>query len=182
MSAITRPDGSYGAVAKIFHWLTVPLMVGAIATGCVIGFIRDSSKFDFYTIHESIGFTLLLVAIARIIWRRLSPPPPLPDHLPANMRLAANAVHHALYAALIIQPVLGFFGANAWGFPMAGPTAYLGFINFPTIMPKMEWLGWLLLELHKYLGWAIIPLLLAHIAGAIYHHAIRRDGTLMRMV
>ncbi len=182
MSGITRPDGSYGAVAKIFHWVSVPLMIFAIASGCVIGFIRDSSKFEFYAIHESLGFTLFLVAVARLAWRRFNPPPPLPDHLPPLMRRAAEGAHHALYAALIIQPVLGFFGTNAWGFPMAGATAYLGFIDFPKFMEVNATLGTILLAAHKYLGWAIIALLFAHIGGAIYHHTIRRDGTLMRII
>lgn len=182
MSGIARPDGSYGAIAKIFHWVSVPLMLGAITTGFVVGYVRDSSKMDFYMIHESLGFTLLLVAIARIAWRRISPPPPLPGHLPPLMRRVARGAHLALYTVLILQPLLGFIGSNAWGFPMAGATAYLGFIDFPVFMPKNETLGTVLLAMHKYLGWTIVPLLGAHVAGAIYHHAIRRDGTLMRMI
>ena len=50
------------------------------------------------------------------------------------MRKAAAATHHGLYALLILQPLLGFFATNAWGFPMQGKTAYLGFIHLPKFM------------------------------------------------
>jgi len=102
--------------------------------------------------------------------------------LPAPMRLAATAVHHALYGALILQPLLGFFTTNAFGFPMQGATAYLGFIDLPKFMPAWEGLANILLWMHQTLGWAIVGLLAAHIGAVIFHQAIRKDGTLIRMV
>ncbi len=182
MSGITRPDGSYNAVAKIFHWLTAPLLLAAIATGFTIAHTRDASKMGFYAIHESLGFTILMLAVARLLWRRFNPPPPLPDHFPRPLRQVAAGAHHALYAALILQPLLGFFATNAFGFPMRGQTAYLGFIDFPKFMEGNETLAWILLGAHQWLAWLLVPLLLAHIGGAIWHHSIRRDGTLMRMI
>lgn len=180
--SVTHPDGSYNALAKIFHWVTVPLLVAALASGFTIGHIAEPSKLMFYAIHESLGLTILLVAIARLAWRRISPPPPLPDHLPRPMRIAANAVHHLLYAALIIQPLLGFFTTNAYGFPMQGATAYLGLIDLPKFMDAWEGLAKVLLTAHWLLGWTLLLLIPAHVAGAIFHHAIRRDGTLLRMI
>ena len=180
--SISRPDGSYSAVAKIFHWVTVPLLGLALASGFTIGHIAEASKLTFYAIHESLGLTILLIAIARLAWRRISPPPPLPDHLPRPMRLAATAVHHTLYAALIIQPLLGFLTTNAYGFPMQGATAYLGFIDLPKFMNAWEGLANVLLTLHGIVAWVLLLLIPAHVAGAIFHHAIRRDGTLMRMI
>jgi cytochrome b561 len=91
-------------------------------------------------------------------------------------------VHHALYAALIIQPLLGFFTTNAYGFPMRGATAFLGFIDLPKFMEAWEPLAVVLHWGHSLIGWAIPLLLVAHIGGAIYHHALRRDGTLLRML
>lgn len=171
----------YTSAAKWFHWVSVPLMVAALAFGFVIGHVRDADKMVFYQIHESIGATLFLVTLARLWWRWKHPPPPHPA-IPRPMQYAANATHALLYLALLAQPLLGFIGSNAWGFPMAGPTAYLGFINQPPFMAKNEALGTLLLQLHQWLGWAIAALLLVHVAAVIVHQAIRRDGTLLRMV
>jgi cytochrome b561 len=177
-----HPDGQYSALAKVFHWATVPLMFLAIATGLTLRFMKDDVKFSFYALHESTGLLILFLAVARLAWRGFSAPPALPDHIPARMRAGASFVHHALYAALIIQPLLGFFTTNAYGFPMQGSTAFLGFIDMPKFMAANETLAFVLHWGHSLVGWSLPFLLAAHIGGAIYHHALRRDGTLLRML
>jgi cytochrome b561 len=177
-----HPDGQYSRLAKLFHWTTVPLLFLAIATGLVIRFIKDEPKMGFYALHESTGLIILFLSIARLSWRGFSTPPLLPDHIPAHMRRAASGVHHALYAALIIQPLLGFFTTNAYGFPMQGPTAFLGFIDLPAFMEEAPTLATVLHWAHSLVGWSLPFLLAAHIGGAIYHHALRKDGTLLRML
>lgn len=177
-----HPDGQYTALAKWFHWLTVPPMAIALLSGLVIRFIKDDAKMGFYALHESLGLVILLLAIARLVWRGLATPPLLPDHIPRNLRLAAASVHHALYVILIVQPLLGFLATNAYGFPQQGATAFLGFIDLPKFMEPWEGLAVVLHWMHSLLGWLLIPLLAAHVGGAIYHHALRRDGTLLRML
>ncbi|MBR0673674.1 cytochrome b [Neoroseomonas soli] len=181
-----HPDGQYGSVAKWFHWITVGLMAIALPTGFVIKFITEEAdgayKFGFYAIHESTGLTILIVALARILWKATHPAPPHPDHLPAVLRIAATATHHALYAMLIIQPVMGFLATNAWGFPLRGRTAYLGFIELPKFMETWVGLAEVLKVIHTAGGYLFVVLLAAHIGGAIFHNAIRKDGTLMRML
>jgi cytochrome b561 len=180
-----HPDGQYTTVAKWFHWVTVVLMAVALSFGFVIKYIKTdpfATKLVFYAIHESAGLTILFVAIARLVWRRLNPPPKMPDHLPLALRRAAEGVHHALYAIMIIQPIVGFLATNAWGFPIQGATAYLGFIDLPAVIGEAPALAKVLSWIHTVLGYSLVALLTAHIGGAVYHHAIRRDGTLMRML
>ena len=177
-----HPAGQYGAIAKLFHWVTLGLMLVALPLGFVIQHVKDASKMGFYALHESAGLTILFVALARLAWRRLSPPPSLPNDMPKLMRTTSTAVHHALYALLILQPLLGFLATNAWGFPMQGATAYLGFIELPKFMEAWEGLAKILSLLHSIGGWLLVVLIALHIAGALFHHAIRRDGTLMRMI
>jgi len=177
-----HPAGQYGAIAKLFHWVTLGLMLVALPLGFVIQHVKDASKMGFYALHESAGLTILFVALARLAWRRLSPPPSLPNDMPKLMRTTSTAVHHALYALLILQPLLGFLATNAWGFPMQGATAYLGFIELPKFMETWEGLAKILSLLHSIGGWLLVVLIALHIAGALFHHAIRRDGTLMRMI
>lgn len=172
---------AYPATSKWFHWITVALMAIALPTGFVIQHIAEESKSAFYAIHENAGLTIFLVASARLWWR-LRHPVPLEPGLPAALRVTANGVHHLLYLALILQPVLGFFMTNAFGFPMQGGTAYLGLIDFPKFMEANEGLGNVLLALHRGLGWTILALLVLHIGGVVFHQAIRKDGTLLRMV
>ena len=173
---------AYGTASKWFHWVTAALMAIALPVGFVIQHIKDEHKMPFYAIHESAGLTILFVALARLAWRLTHPAPPLPGHVPAVLRRAASAVHHALYGMLILQPILGFFMTNAWGFPLRGQTAYLGFIQFPKFMATDEDLARLLQAIHTIGGWSILVLLVLHIGGVVFHQAIRRDGMLLRMV
>jgi cytochrome b561 len=177
----TEAAMGYTSLAKWFHWVTAALMLVALPTGVVIEHIKDSDKMAFYAIHESAGLTILFVALARLAWRLTHPVPPQ-EGIPPWMRKAANGVHHALYAALIVQPILGFLATNAFGFPMQGATAYLGLFDLPKFMeantPLAEWV----LAFHAGLGWIIAGLLAAHIGAVVFHQAIRRDGTLLRMV
>lgn len=173
---------SYNSVSKWFHWITVGLIAVALPMGFVIKYVKDSDKMPFYAIHESAGLTILLVAVARIVWRLTHPPPPLPESVPQGMRTAAKVNHWLLYAALILQPTLGFIATNAQGFPLRGETAYLGFIDFPKFMEANKGLADVVQSAHTVVGISIAVLLALHIAAAIFHQAIRRDGTLLRIV
>ena len=181
-----HPHGQYGSAAKWFHWITVGLMAIALPTGFVIKFITGEAegayKMAFYAIHESAGLTILFAAIARILWKTRNPPPPHPEDLPPLMRSAATATHHGLYALLILQPILGFLATNAWGFPMQGRTAYLGFIDLPKFMEASTGIANVLSWGHTIGGYLFLVLLVAHVGAAVFHHAIRKDGTLMRML
>lgn len=173
---------SYNSVAKWFHWVTVGLMAVALPVGFVIKYIKDSDKMAFYAVHESAGLTIFLVAVTRLAWRWTHPPPPLPDSVPPAMRTAAIVNHRLLYAALIVQSVLGFTATNAQGFPMQGQTAYLGFIDLPKFMEANKPLADAVQSAHTAVGVSIAVLLAVHIAAAVFHQAIRRDGTLLRIV
>ena len=177
-----HPAGQYGAIAKLFHWVTLGLMLVALPLGFVIQHVKDDSKMALYALHESAGLTILFVAIARLAWRWLSPPPSLPNDMPKLFRTISTAVHHSLYGLLILQPIFGFLATNAWGFPMRGATAYLGFVEFPKFMEAWESLAKILSLLHSIGGWLLVVLIALHVGGALFHHAIRRDGTLMRMI
>jgi cytochrome b561 len=177
-----HPQGQYSSLAKWFHWTTVPLMLLALGTGLVMELMKDDVKTSFYALHQSTGLLILFLAIARVAWRGFSTPPSPLNHGPAWMRAAASGVHHALYAALIIQPLLGFFTSNAYGFPLQGETAFLWLINLPKFMEARESLAEVLHLGHTVIGYSLPFLLAAHIGGAVYHHALRKDGTLLRML
>jgi len=176
----------YTPLAKWFHWITAGLMLAALPSGFVIQFISDKDdgvhKMAFYALHESIGLTILLVALARLGWRLTHPAPPLPAGIPRGLQRLANGLHHGAYALLILQPLLGFLATNAWGFPLQGRTAYLGFIDLPKFMAANESLAGVLQGLHSLGAWLLLAFILLHIGAVVLHQAIRRDGTLLRMI
>jgi cytochrome b561 len=179
---VLHPDGQYSRGAKWFHWTTVPLLVLSLLSGPTIRFINDEVKMSFYTLHESLGLLIFALSASRLTWRWTHTPPPLVDTIPAAIRMGAGAVHTLLYAALIVQPILGFFTTNAYGFPQQGETAFLGLIDLPKFMEASPSLARTLHWCHSILGWTLFPLIAAHVGGVLYHHVVRRDGTLLRML
>jgi len=177
-----HPDGQYSRGSKWFHWLTVPPLVVLLLSGLTIRFISEESKMRFYTLHESLGLLMLMLAAARLTWRLTHAAPPLPVDIPPAIRRGANAVHTLLYVAIIVQPILGFFTTNALGFPQQGATAFLGFIDLPKFMDASPELARTLHWCHSIVGWTLFPLIAAHVGGVVYHHIVRRDGTLFRMI
>ena len=177
-----HPDGQYSRGAKWFHWVTVPLLAISLLSGPTIRFINDEVKMSFYTLHESVGLLIFALSVARLTWRWTHMPPPLVDSIPLAVRMGAGAVHALLYSALIIQPVLGFFTTNAYGFPQQGATAFLGFVDLPKFMEASPSLARTLHWCHSIVGWTLFPLIAAHVGGVLFHHVVRRDGTLLRML
>ena len=175
-------DREYSRGAKWFHWLTVPPLGLILLSGLTIRFIGDDAKMAFYTLHESLGLLMLALSAARLSWRLTHQPPPMDPQVSAMERAAATTVHSLLYVLLIVQPLLGFFTTNAYGFPQRDATAFLGFINLPKFMEAAPDLARTLHWAHSIVGWVLVPLIAAHLGGVLFRHAIKRDGTLLRMI
>lgn len=173
---------AYGTIAKWFHWITVGLLLIALPMGFVIQHIKDADKGTFYMIHESAGLTILAVALLRLLWRQANPPPPPAPGMPWLMHRAAHLVHLGFYVMLVMQPVLGFLATNAWGFPMQGSSAFLGLVDLPKFTEANEPVAQGLQLAHTIGAWALVTLLALHIGAVVFHQALRRDNTLLRMV
>jgi cytochrome b561 len=178
---VLHPAGEYTRTAKWFHWLTVVPLIVLLLSGPTIHYFVDEVKLRFYTVHESLGLLVLLLALMRLTWR-LRHAPPDRSYLPPLERRGSDAVHIALYVALIVQPVLGFLTTNAYGFPQQGATAFLGFIDLPKFMEASPTLALRLHWAHAIVGGLLAALAVAHIGGVLYRHIGRRDGTLLRMI
>jgi cytochrome b561 len=103
--------------------------------------------------------------------------PALPADLPLPMKLAAEGSHYALYAPMIAMPLIG------WGMLSAAPypvVLFSGF-NLPPILPQSETLHTLLWDAHFYLAFAFFALILMHVAAALFHALVRRDGVFQTM-
>ena len=103
--------------------------------------------------------------------------PPLPADLPEPMKLAAVGSHYALYALMIAMPLLG------WGMLSAAayPVVLFGGWHLPAILPQSDSLHTLLWDAHFYLAFAFFALILLHIAAALFHALVRRDGVFETM-
>jgi cytochrome b561 len=171
----------YGPAARFFHWTTVVLVLIMIALGAWIkDFAPEDKAFrlELYNLHESFGILLFFIVVLRLFVRLGNPPPLLHDQ-PALIRVGSRLNHYALYAMLLIQPVIGFLTANARGFPVKWFNLFL----VPSPIGKQDKaVAEQFAEAHE-LGAAVLILLITlHLLGAAYHGIIRRDGVVGRMV
>ena len=127
--------------------------------------------------HKTLGIAILVLALIRIAVRLRSGTPPLPRDLPPPMKLAAYLSHYALYALMLAMPLIGWAMLSAGGYPIV----LLGGIHLPAILPPSASMHTLLWTAHQVLGLAFFALILLHIAAALFHAFIRRDGVFKSM-
>ncbi|MBH9553593.1 cytochrome b [Inhella gelatinilytica] len=167
----------YTRPAIALHWLMALGLLATIAVGWwAAGLPMSPQRLKALNNHKWLGVTLLGLALVRGIWRlRHAPPPPTP--MPDHQRLMAQWVHGALYALMLLVPLLGWAYSNAAGFPVV----WLGILPLPDLVPKDPAWAELFKGLHKIAAWGLVALIAAHIAAAVKHHFIDRDGLLNRM-
>ena len=173
-------EARYVAPARWLHWFTAGAIVVILVAGIWMTYFEpadEAFKLRLYLIHESFGVTVFVLAVARLFVRWRNPPPPLPADLPAIMKLGAAVNHAALYAVMIVQPVVGFLGTNAWGFPLV----WFGLVPIPSPLGRHELLAPILSQLHWFGAVAMLLLLGMHVGAVIFHTFIRRDGMFSRM-
>ena len=179
MSETTADVPGYTPVARFLHWLIAALVLFMLPLGVVIAYEWGGPAQTFlYNLHKSIGATLIPLVIIRLLYRLTHPAPPLPDDLHPAQRFAAHATHWALYVLILVQPIIGYIMTSAY----PAPVPFFGLFNLPSIWPENRALSDALLLVHRNLGIGIAIVAAMHIGAALYHHFVRKDGILMRMV
>ena len=169
----------WGTVSKILHWVVVLLILLMAWIGLRMGDMPNGpDKIASYALHKSVGITILALVLARIGWRFYAG---APDGLPGTPRWQeriASLTHLALYALLLAMPLSGWMLNSASGFPLQ----WFGLVNLPAITGKDQDLHELAEDIHEWLFWAMVTLVVMHAAAAFYHHLFQRDATLTRML
>jgi cytochrome b561 len=182
--AVTKPTSfaapAYTVTARVLHWVTALIIAFMIPLGVVVGndWVGGALQNSLYGLHESLGALLIPIVLARLGHRLTNPPLPLPQDIPALQRFAAHMTHVALYALLVAQPLVGWIAMSASG----APVTVLGLFALPPIAPEDRVFSEQLFVLHGLIGLSIAGLVAAHAGAALYHHLVRRDRVLMRMI
>ena len=171
--------GEFEPVIKFLHWLTLFLIATIFALAFSISFATSREEaLVLIGLHRSFGVTVWFVTVCRLAWRQFSRFPNWPADMPPVMRFAAQWSEYALYALLLIQPLLGFLQTNA-----RGDRVTLFFIGqLPALIAQNRSLAKYLLEVHKVAGFLLLGLITLHALAAFYHHFWRRDDTLVAML
>ena len=173
---VARRYYSWPAVA--LHWMAALLIIGGFALGLsMVDLPFSPQRIKYYSWHKWIGITVWLLAVLRLTWRLLSPPPLLLP-MPAWQRRAAVATHHLLYALMLLIPISGWLYSSAAGVSVV----YLGVLPLPDLVEANKPLAAQLKLVHKTLNVTLLLLVLMHIAAALKHHLFDRDATLARMI
>ncbi|MBX3703349.1 MAG: cytochrome b [Steroidobacteraceae bacterium] len=168
----------YGSVAQALHWLVVLLLTGQVAVGKIADGMPDGfDKLVLLARHKSVGITILALAVIRLAWRLIDRPPP-PPPMPRWQLLASRATHWGFYALLFALPLSGWMMSSASNYPVS----WFGLAQLPDLVAPDRDLKHLLEEVHETLVGALIALALLHVAAALKHHFLDRDGLLWRML
>ena len=172
------PDTSYTPVAIALHWLLALMIFGSLSLGLYMADLPFSpTRLKLYNWHKWAGVTILGLSALRLLWR-LTHRPPADLPMPAWQQRAAHGAHGALYLLFFAVPLAGWAYSSAAGFPIV----WFGVLPLPDFVPVDRALSEFLKPLHRWLAYALGTVVLLHIAGALKHHFIDRDGLLRRML
>jgi cytochrome b561 len=169
----------YNAGAIVLHWLIALLILANWPLGYFHDEIRNSLGWNSVSLHQSLGFTVLLLSFARLAWRIAYRPPALPASIAPWRAAAARFTYAAFYVLMVAVPITGWMRSSAG----KGPLTFFGLFTVPKFAiqrgsPEAAFAR----VSHEWLGWAILLLAILHVAAALHHHFRLRDALLLRMV
>ncbi|MFY9765035.1 MAG: cytochrome b/b6 domain-containing protein [Mycobacterium sp.] len=173
---MTGVPGRYTRLTRVLHWLTAALVFSALFIGFVM--VNSVSRYaGLVMLHKTLGVTILLVVLVRVVNRLTHRAPPLPSTVGALERKVVILSEVSLYALLLIQPLLGWAMVSAAG----GPVVVFGSLRLPRIAPFDAQLFWLLRQAHSVNAYALMAAIAAHISSVLLHTLTLRDRLIERM-
>jgi cytochrome b561 len=167
----------FNPLQRALHWVMAICILAMFFIGVGMVSTIAPKYLGLIAIHKSLGILLLILVLVRLVARWRYGAPALPASLPAPLKLAAEGSHYLLYGLMIVMPLLG------WGMLSAAdyPVVLLGGLRLPQILPQSEGLHTLLWDAHHYLAFVFFAVVLMHLAAALMHALIRRDGVFAAM-
>ena len=165
--------------AKGLHWLMAALLLGLLALGLYMTDLPLSpEKLLLYSWHKWLGVSAFLLLWCRLLWRLTHRAPAAPEGVSAGMARLATLGHLALYALMLLIPLSGWLMSSAKGVP----TVWFGLWPIPDLLPRDRALGDALQLVHRALNYLLMATIAGHVAAALWHHTVRKDDTLRRML
>lgn len=177
------PEPRYTKVAMALHWLLALMILGMFAVGVYMTDLPFSpQRLKLYNWHKWAGITFLALTLLRLVWRVTHRPPALPavviKAMPGWQTRAYHATHHLMYLLFFAVPLVGWAYSSAAGFPIV----WFGQIALPDLLPADKALAELIKPLHELSAFCLMGLAGLHVAAAVKHHWVDRDGLMNRML
>ncbi|RWM35223.1 cytochrome b [Mesorhizobium sp.] len=171
---------TYNSTQKFLHWALFALVIllYALTYGEEFYSRGDPAVDAIWRLHISFGLLLAAFVLWRVVLRGLRGTPGLPAEMSRLEQTAAKAGHVILYGLLIALPVLGilltWFRGDALSF--------FGLFAIPSPFTPDKATARNIRELHELCANGILIAAGLHALAALYHHFVRRDGVLARML
>jgi cytochrome b561 len=174
---MTPTHSHFSPVQRLLHWTMALAILAMLFIG--IGMVATVSRAHntLIALHRPLGIAILLLVLLRVGVRLKRGSPALPADMPMLQRVAAKLSHLVLYALMLGMPLIGWAMLSAAGYPVT----MFGAFHLPSIVPHDIRLYAALRALHTYLALALFLTVLAHLAAALFHGLIRRDGVFSSM-
>jgi cytochrome b561 len=167
----------YGTTAKGLHWLIVALLVLQYAIGWLMPDVHRGPPGAPMVLHISVGILILLVIVLRLAWRLTHPVAP-ESSLPPWQRLSSEAVHWLLYVMVLATTLSGWLFASFRGWSVR----FFYFLPLPMLWPGDDAGVKAISGLHQLMEWSLLALIGVHVAAALAHGFVYRDGIIQRML
>jgi cytochrome b561 len=182
MSSTNSFNSRYHGFAILLHWVLGFALIAVFALGVYMADLPFSpQRLKLYSWHKWAGVCILFLSLLRLVWRVMHRPPALPakieQAMPRWQAVAHHATHHGLYLLFFAVPLIGWAYSSAAGFPIV----LFGLLPLPDFVPVDKALAELIKPWHEISALAMAALVLLHVAGALKHALIDRDGLLQRM-
>jgi cytochrome b561 len=172
------------ATTVALHWIIALTIIGLIAVGL---YMKETETLALYPLHKSVGVIIALFILARIVWRiKQGWPEPASDYA-RHEQLLSKTIHWVLIIGMVLMPISGMmlsgyggYGIAVFGFELV-PNNFIFEPEFKVI-PFNKPLSDIGYAAHPIIGYVMIAAISLHLAGALKHHMIDKDGTLRRML
>lgn len=166
----------YGTISRLFHWVIALLVLWQAMK--VFDRINDGEHWVGQVLvpwHISIGVLILLLMVLRIVWalRNRGSRPSAP---PALLGFLAKAGHLTMYVLLVLLPVTGisFMIGEGYGLTVFG----MELLARGKEIPWLAAIG----ALHSPIALLLLATVAGHVLMGFWHHFVRKDGLLRRML
>lgn len=170
----------YSMPVIVVHWLMAIGLLSAFGMGLYMVDIPGITplKMKLFNWHKWLGVSLLAVLGLRVLLRLGSKAPAHLAHWDNKTVLLVKLGHLALYGVMLAVPVLGYLYSMAAGYPVV----WFGVIELPVLLERNEQLSLLFQRLHELSAYGLVFLVLGHVAMALKHHVLNKEGVLGRMI
>jgi cytochrome b561 len=190
MSSLVTGDSNldvkkYSVAMRLVHWLRALIIFGMIWAGLTMVGMDDNvpAKFEFfYPYHKSFGILLLMLAVTQLVLRAYSRVPPPSAVLTPLEVVLSKWLHWTLYVLMIAVPLVGYARSSTYS---QSDGVYFFGVNLPELFPKNDHVSAILQTTHRYLAYALLAVVVIHVAAALKHRLLDRgkgDDPISRML